>query len=292
MSFLGVPALSVYENSWFVSDLHWLSRRSNAESWLPQIKSAIQQSHTFILGGDIFDFRWRTQRSLDAAMQASRDWLRRLIDTNTACRFHYLLGNHDCHPDFVATLQRLAQEFPQFSWHRHLLRIDNSIFLHGDIVDTPFSNTPDPDRLLDARRLAGEERPPPNLFSHVMYDAAVKARLHRLVVRFAKPRWQVLERLTRYLQAHGHTPDSGLEHVYFGHTHRRLDQFQYEGLTFSNPGAAIKGLPFQPLSPRLSPDAEVQAPSRLILPSLDELDAANRASPSAAWPPFSRRAKS
>ena len=178
--------MSDEKTSWFVSDLHLFSRRSAAPDLEPLIQAAVRQSHTFVLGGDIFDFRWSTQLSRGEAVFDSIDWLKRLIDINVDCRFHYLLGNHDCHPQFVDALQRLAEDSPQLSWHRHLLRIDQSVFLHGDIVDTRIPPGHSHHAILDARRLKSEQRRPPTRISHTIYDMAVHAQVHRLVVQLAK----------------------------------------------------------------------------------------------------------
>lgn len=231
--------------SWFVSDLHLFSRRSTGPEVESRIRSAVERSETFVLGGDIFDFRWSTQLSVGHAIEDSIAWLQRLIEVNTDCKFHYLLGNHDCHPQFVEALDRLCQSVPQLSWHRHLLRIRENVFLHGDIVDTRVRPGQEYHEVLDARRLLGESRKPPTRVSHALYDMAVQARVHRLVVQVAKRRELVLNRLTRYLSAHSLDGRTGVEHVYFGHTHRQMLAFPHQGVRFYNPGAAIKGLPFQ-----------------------------------------------
>lgn len=239
------PSMIQHPSSWFVSDLHLFSRRSSAPLLEATIRSAVQQSQLFVLGGDIFDFRWSTQANVDHAVQDSIEWLQRLMDVNTNCKFHYLLGNHDCHPAFVDSLDRLSQSVSQLSWHRHYLRLDDNVFLHGDIVDTRVPAGRDYHEVLDARRLLGELRKPPTRMSHTLYDMAVHARVHRLVVQVAKRPKIVLNRLSRYLAAHALDADSGIQHVFFGHTHRRLSAVAYRGIRYHNPGAAIKGLPFQ-----------------------------------------------
>lgn len=230
--------------SFFISDLHLFSRRSCAASWEGAFRAAIEQSHTFILGGDIFDFRWSTQESLRHAIDDAQIWLRRLVGLNANCNFHYLLGNHDCHPDFVQSLAELADDSNNFVWHRHFLRIEDCVFLHGDVVDAKVRAGQDFDQILDAKRLAGELRDPPKAISHALYDVAVRARVHRLVVQLAKPKEMVLRRLVRYLELHQLTSETGVSQVYFGHTHRSLNAVPFAGMHFYNPGAAIKGLPF------------------------------------------------
>ncbi len=244
--------------SWFISDLHLLARRSSGPALESRIHQAARRAHTFVLGGDIFDFRWRTQRSFQAAIHESIGWLKRLIENNSACEFYYLLGNHDSSPEFVEQLNRLSAEMPQFVWHRHWLRIDKTIFLHGDIVDLPFRQGEAYHEMLDAWRLAGEQRRSPSPISHALYDAVVGLRLHRVAVHVAKRKNVVLQRLTEYLQAHDLGAASGIENVFFGHTHRRLIGVPYAGIRFNNPGAAIKGLRFDIL------DAGLVDPQKLV----------------------------
>ena len=42
----------------FVSDLHLFANRSNAHRYLEEIARAASRAEVFVLGGDIFDFRW------------------------------------------------------------------------------------------------------------------------------------------------------------------------------------------------------------------------------------------
>jgi UDP-2,3-diacylglucosamine hydrolase len=214
---------------------------------------AARDAHTFILGGDIFDFRWRGKLAMDEAIDQSRRWLERLIENNTACRYYYLLGNHDSHPDFVERLQELSEQLPNFVWERHLLRIDKSIFLHGDIVDRRIRYGDTHHEILDEYRALKEGRADPKLVSHYMYEAAVLARLHRVVVTVGKRKELVMRRLARYLEAHELGPSGGIEQVYFGHTHRQMKDVPYAGLKFHNPGAAIRGLPFEMIDAQLPP---------------------------------------
>jgi UDP-2,3-diacylglucosamine pyrophosphatase LpxH len=233
------------EQSFFLSDLHLLSSRSTAPKLKYQIDAAIERAHTLILGGDIFDFRWSTHRSLEASADEAMCWLDELLQRNTDCRVHYLLGNHDCHPEFVLRLEELSQSNRNFIWHQHVLRIDRTVFLHGDVVDLKYRHHQDVHQVLDAKRLAGEMREPPTTLSHTLYDVAVRARVHRLVVQLAKSNERVLRRLTTYLTSQNLNANAGITRVFFGHTHRRMNAIDYAGLQFFNPGAAIKGLPFK-----------------------------------------------
>lgn len=55
----------------------------------------------------------------------------------------------------------------------------------------------------------------------------------------------VARRIAAYLRHVGEGPDSGVRHIYFGHTHRRVLNYRYRGMTFHNGGAPICGQPFR-----------------------------------------------
>jgi UDP-2,3-diacylglucosamine pyrophosphatase LpxH len=246
--------------SYFFSDLHLFARRSSASTITPQIYRAADQAHTIILGGDIFDFHWSTWPTLERSIDESIGWLEELVDRFPHCNFHFLLGNHDSHPKFVAELDRLAFRKPRLNWQPYLLRIMNCVFLHGDIVDCE----PTHDDLC-ARRKLGEDRSPPSRSRHWLYDVIVHARLHRAAVNLAVRQATVLKKLTLYLEVQGLDASQGVEHVYFGHTHRDVNGVELHGLTFHNGGASIKGLSFRIIEtqlPRSQPcEAHVRPPA-------------------------------
>ncbi len=229
----------------FVSDLHLLANRSSGPVVQRAIDAAIAQSHTFILGGDIFDFRWSAYRSHAASIEQSMRYLEGLLSVNPECEFHYILGNHDALPGFTKRLEQLAESNPRLHWHPHLLRLGSSVFLHGDIIDSKIPLEADFHELLDARRLRGEERSLPHPLQHSLYDVAVQARIHRLVANIANSHRKVLTQVGDYLSWAKQDRSAGVKQVYFGHTHRPVDRLVYSGLEFHNPGAAIKGLPFR-----------------------------------------------
>ncbi len=236
------PSLSSY----FLSDLHLFARRSSADRLTPRIHEIAKHSHTMILGGDIFDFKWSTRPSLEHSISDSISWLESLVVSNPHCSFYYLLGNHDAHPLFVSALAQLATCHAKLDWHPHFLRLENCVFLHGDIVDCEPCHI-----ALAAHREKVDAKPNPQWVSHMLYDAAVHARLHRLAATLVKRRKTVLRRLSRYLDEQGLGPDLGVSDVYFGHTHRNVDGVVFNRLTFHNGGASIKGLPFRIIETKL-----------------------------------------
>lgn len=199
-----------------------------------------------ILGGDIFDFKWSTRASLEHSISDSVDWLETLIQRNPRCMFYYVLGNHDAHPQFVSALDRLAFQQPRLAWYPYYLRLNDCVFLHGDVVDC------EPNEFsIDEKRRRGDAKPRPRKTKHWMYAAVVQARLHRVAVHFVARPSIVLKKLSIYLASQGMSAQSGIKDVYFGHTHRNVDGIHYQGVTYHNGGASIKGLPFRIVETKL-----------------------------------------
>ncbi len=231
---------------YFLSDLHLFSKRSEAESYTKLIRETADRAHTLVLGGDIFDFKWSTRPSLNHSIDEALRWIRNLIESHPKCAFYYLLGNHDAHPDFVAELDRLAFDQARLVWQPYVLRLGRCVFLHGDILDGDIEHVH-----VDARRRKHEQKPSPQAYRHWLYEAVVKARLHRVAAQVVKRHRSVLMKLNRYLAEQGMDASHGITDVYFGHTHREMDGVVYEGLTFHNGGASIKGLGFRIIETQL-----------------------------------------
>jgi UDP-2,3-diacylglucosamine pyrophosphatase LpxH len=228
------------KKSYFVSDLHLFSRRSLAMRHAEALGEAAGKAHTFVLGGDIFDFRWTTLASVEHTIDAAVKWLDKLVSAHPQCEFHFVLGNHDSNERFVARLAQLSAGTPNLSWHPYYVRLGSGLFLHGDAADRKMT----PESLARARSkcLVDKKR---GKTANLLYDLAVRARLHKAVMHVAKPRQLVAKRIHAYAQRIGHGPESGLKNVYFGHTHAALSNYRYGGLTFHNPGAPMEGLEFQ-----------------------------------------------
>ena len=227
-------------HSYFISDLHLFSQRSRADRHIDAIFRAAACAHTMILGGDIFDFKWSTRSSVEDTAGAAVDWLTRLVEAHPGCTFHFVLGNHDSHPVFVEKLSAFADGRQHFSWHTYFVRLDDCLFLHGDVADRTMNQ-----QQLAARRRRWESHARRGRFASGLYDVAIAARLHRAAAALVHRHRAVARRITSYLNDIGHGAHNGLKHVYFGHTHRQMAGFPYAGLTFHNGGAPITGLPFR-----------------------------------------------
>ena len=97
-----------HKKSFFVSDLHMFSRRSRAAQHSDALHAAAGKAHTFVLGGDIFDFRWTTLPTVGETIDSAVRWLDDLAAAHRQCEFHFVLGNHDSNQQFVARLAEHA----------------------------------------------------------------------------------------------------------------------------------------------------------------------------------------
>jgi len=208
---------------------------------LPAIHAAAARADQLILGGDIFDFRWSTYPSTEETVKHAIRWLDELVASHPRCDFHFIQGNHDCNRRFVRSLESYGATRPNLALHPYVFRQDKNVFLHGDAADHPSMCQ----ARLSKRREHWSHDENRSQVRHVLYDLAVTARLHRLAGKVAHPRRRVVHRILGYLHRINHGPDSGIEHVYFGHTHDALENFRYRGVTFHNPGAPIAGLKFR-----------------------------------------------
>jgi len=217
----------------FVSDLHLFANRSRGARHLHAIRQAAERSQLCILGGDIFDFKWSTLPSGDHTLDAAVAWLHDLSVGIPHCQVHFLLGNHDYHPGLIARLPLLKQTLPNFDWERFYLRKGNTMFLHGDVADRKMTAA-----RLEQRRMRFSHKPRRPV-QHRAYDLLVNSQVHDILPKAVYPKRVVARRILNYLEDIGHGPRTGIEHVYFGHTHRAVNGYAHGGLLFHNGGAPI-----------------------------------------------------
>lgn len=231
---------TMHSHSYFVSDLHMFSSRSQALRHQATIHTAADRADTFVLGGDIFDFRWSTLGSVENTVDKSIRWLDELVASHPRCDFHFVLGNHDFNRKFLTALDSYSLAASNLTCHHYYLRLGKSVFLHGDVADK--ANLC-PTKLRHRREhwLRDEVRSP---MRHMLYDLAVQANLHRVAGRVVHPRWRVAARIWQYLNYIDSGHAAGVEHVYFGHTHESLMNYEFGGLKFHNGGAPMRGLDF------------------------------------------------
>ena len=230
-----------YRRTSFVSDLHLFSGRSLAPRHEAALHAAAARSRVFVLGGDIFDFRWSTLGAPEVTVPQAIRWLDELVASHPRCDFHFVLGNHDCNRRFVAALETYSITRPNLLAHPYYFRLGTSIFLHGDAADRPRMDA----LALSRRRQHWARDEHRGKIRHALYDLAVQAHLHRVVSRVAHPKRRVASRIASYLSRIGHGLETGVRDVYFGHTHEALANYRHAGLVFHNGGAPLPGLDFR-----------------------------------------------
>ena len=231
---------------WFLSDLHMFSRRSMYHRHEKEILARAADARVVVLGGDIVDFSWTTLPSVNATIDAAMDWLANLVASNPQCQFHYLLGNHDCHAEFVERLGHVTEENENLHWEPFFLRIGSAVMLHGDAVHLKQRNNI---ALALARSQKHQFVQP--AYRHQIYQLAIHSKLHAVVGKLANPRNVVAKRIWEYLANEEVDVAGTVKNVYFGHTHVPMQDFSYRGVQFHNGGASISGLKFNMLPMQL-----------------------------------------
>ena len=217
----------------FIADLHLFSRRSRGHLLDDKIVAAARRSRICVLGGDIFDFKWSALPTVESTVERAVAWLCELMEAVPDCQFHFVLGNHDDHPELVSQLPGLSQKYANFFWDRFYLRLGDTIFLHGDAADRQMT----PDRLKARRESFSHERR--KRLANQVYNWIVRAQMHRIIPHAVYWRPVVASRLIKYLRDIGHGPEDGVRQVCFGHTHRPLEGYCQGGMLFHNGGAPI-----------------------------------------------------
>lgn len=217
-----------------ISDLHLCTSRTNGLVEA-QIEDLARYSDFCILNGDIFDFKWSTNSTIEEGVDGAISWIIKLCEKHPDCRFYYILGNHDCLLDFVLKLDSIQCD--NFSYHRTHLFLNDILFLHGDLPlndDNPFY------------RLLVEEQKKKGGFLNLLYDTVINLRIHKVVHGMITPNYCV-KKIISAIRKHNPEVLNDIKHVYFGHTHTPFSNFLYKGIYFHNTGSAIKHLKTNPL---------------------------------------------
>ena len=203
---------------------------------------AARHAEMVVFGGDLFDFRWSRLGGHPRTVHAAIDWLAQFIDEVGPRQYCYLFGNHDGDAGLRQTLAEWGATVENFVIAGDLLRVGDIVMLHGDAIE----GNGDLDRF-EAYRARWAMKPQANLAQSRVYDAAVAFRAHRVAAVIAHRRGRTCQRLLHYLSHHDCGVESGVRRVIFGHTHRYLPGHWFGGVRFFNPGAAVRGVPFQPV---------------------------------------------
>jgi UDP-2,3-diacylglucosamine hydrolase len=232
--------MSRAKKTFFVSDLHVFSSRSQEHRYLAQIGERAATAGAFVLGGDIFDFRWNMAAGPEESVARAIRWLHELAADCPECRFHFVLGNHDYHEPFLERLDHLEARLGNFKWYPFYVRLGDSVFLHGDVADRRMTA-----QKLSERRSRRLQKRQHGRVANRLYDLAIEHRMHKPFLHLARRRRTVARRILVYLEDVGEGLSTGLKNVYFGHTHLAFSDFEFRGVLFHNGGAPIHGLRFR-----------------------------------------------
>jgi UDP-2,3-diacylglucosamine hydrolase len=233
----------------FVSDLHLFSSRSNATEHQESIRRAIAESDVCVWGGDLFDFRWSRINSEQATIDHALGWLDEWYQQFPEVSFVFLDGNHDAHASFTSQLSAWSSRRDRFQCGLDCVRIDDTLLLHGDVIEGGGS----PSAFADYRD-RWSDRPTAGRMASGIYDVAIAARVHRAAAVAVHRKRSTCLRLIRWLHRQPSESSEGIRRIVFGHTHRLIDGYRVQGMEFYNGGAAIRHVPFSPVTLKIQRD--------------------------------------
>jgi len=226
----------------FVSDLHLFSDRCNWNEHQHTVQQVIEASDLVIWGGDLFDFRWSRLGSEKHSIRESFGWLERWLRLFPSKTYLYLDGNHDAHLPFRRELQRWGDDQKNFHCGYDCLRIGNTLFTHGDVIEGRGNLQSFRDY-----RARWENRSTASSLASRAYDLAVAVRAHQAAALAVNRRRSTCLRLLHWMNQQPSEQVAGIQRIVFGHTHRRIDAYEVAGIRFYNGGAAIRHVPFCPV---------------------------------------------
>ena len=228
------------EGGIFVSDLHLLSSRCDSQRAISDLHQYNSQSQCIVLGGDTFDFRWSTQGGCEQTCDAAVRWLEDLLNETGEASIYFLLGNHDCLPEFAVRLGALSEVESRFQLISHMLLLADCLFLHGDIVHAGgFSQ-------LSKYREKYHHHEPRGKWQFRWYDLAVRLRVPGVVSRTVCPTPATCNRLSSMIEEVELAEWSRVKRVFFGHTHVAMNGYEVDGRRFYNAGSGIRFMEYTP----------------------------------------------
>ena len=226
----------------FLSDLHLFSARSSGEHARELIAQTISEVDLCVWGGDLFDFRWSRLSDEVETVRRAIGWLESWYDRFPETTFLYLNGNHDVHQSFVDALSEWERDRDRFHCGVNAVCIQDTLLTHGDVIECDGDEAS-----LSQYRSRWSEAAQAGRWASQCYDVAVAMHLHRFAANVAHRNRRTVRRLSKWIQSHQPEPISPIRRVVFGHTHRVLDGYSYNGYQFFNGGAAIRNVSFKPV---------------------------------------------
>lgn len=214
------------------SDLHLFAQRCNNAVLEQVIQSIPENSDFLVLNGDIIDFRWSHHRKEDATIHAGLEWIKTLQSHLPKTKFYYVMGNHDCSQPWSRALDTLRSD--SFQWSPTHFRLGNALFLHGDLpleIKNPFHRP-----LLET-----SHNMPLKPVMVPLYDAILAIHAHKILAAPFSPKL-CSSLISKTLSKYPHADSNGIEHIYFGHTHRPFHGYLYNRVHYYNTGSSIRHL--------------------------------------------------
>ncbi|MFO0417003.1 MAG: metallophosphoesterase [Pseudomonadota bacterium] len=223
-----------------VSDLHIFSSSSLYSRYIPNFIRAVQQHAVVVLNGDTFDFKRSIYSSSAETTKHAIDWLDKLCLDHPQTTFYYLIGNHDCHLQFLSALKEQLSELANLTVIPDALKLGDKIFIHGDVVDLPAGCN---DLAKSRARYAQAE---PSLLSKLSAEVITRLRLN-LVEYLRHSNQRLAAKILSYLDFAMPDFRQNTREIFFGHTHVPIRHFEYDGIIFHNTGSLVRGLTWMPM---------------------------------------------
>lgn len=203
---------------------------------------------------------------LDEMAQQHVEHLQRLLTQFPHVTFHYVIGNHERLPGFIAAVKKLSKQVGEdrLKIYEDYVKIGDGLFIHGD-------------QQLDEKKFHIHEQGKYDTTTHELNRSANLQSVHNWAnIALPKLASNTLYSASKCASAilqklHAHSPEvlEGVKHIYFGHTHgpftnkKFTDPYDHKEYIFHNTGAAISRLKllnkniFNPLriTLTLSPDS-------------------------------------
>lgn len=224
------------------SDLHINAAGSRFEKIKSQLMQEIVKADIIIMNGDIIEMFYPKHLSQEsyatnAYEKAAIDgvkWVADLLDKHPNKQFFYLEGNHENCDRFRDGIRALRSAPPfgesNLIWGRTYMRIGDGLFFHGDN---------------ETRRQPVEKRERGQLedivsgrLAHNMnitFEAPVMG-----IMRFINTRTRTTNRIFDFLTETAPERLKGTQHMFFGHTHLPMINYDNHGLKWHNTGSAAR----------------------------------------------------
>jgi len=222
------------------SDLHVFGCGSLYETLLPTFYKQATQYPVIVLNGDTFDFKRAPFASSSETSKHAIEWLHNLSQIASSSSIFLVLGNHDCHKIFVQALHSASSNLPNVKIAPEQLRLGSCLFIHGDAIDLTQGAT----EITHVRSRYSQVEP--HWRARAFSGLVTRLGLNKVEYLRHSPA-TLAQKILSYIRCTQPSILNGVRHIYFGHTHVPIDNFEYENFIFHNTGSMIRGLPWRPM---------------------------------------------